>query len=509
MDSSLNYKMPEPFTEDIREIAIDCCGDTGEFGKTFTPHLVSRPFDPPDLEMLKILDDESIKRAVVAAPRATGKTTKVSLIFPIRKICYQEAKFIILVSATNKLAQVIVSKIARELTENPRIIKIFGDLKGSKWAEGEGHIRTSTGITLLARGSGQQIRGLLEDGRPDLILLDDLEDPEPFRLGDATEYIRKTWEWLRTDLENVVDLSNECARFLCCGTVLGENSVLVKLLEDPSWRPLRQELCDDNYVSNYPSYLNDKQVQALAKRYEHDLDFFYREFRNLPIAGETASFRKEFFKYWTDDIVKENEPMQKAVIVDPAKTTNMQSAESAIVGVGFNAVKNNIFQLDTENKRVSPDELYYLAWSMAMRLKCRQIAVEVTSLEDYIVYPFNNFLKTKGFPEIISLKAAGKKQDRIKELSGPYRMGNIWHHPNPLIHGPLESQLIAFPRSRLWDVMDAMAYCLKLFKIHDLYFSVPNYDSNDFDQMIAELDKSDGYEPISRFTNFRESVFMM
>ena len=503
------FEQTRPLTHDeligeIEDVMVECALDTGAFAKTFMANRFRRPFDPPYNEIFKILDDDTIDRAAIAAPRGTGKTSLDAIAFPARKICYQDCKFVVIVSATHGLASKIVKQLGRELIENPNIIKIFGPLKGTRWAEGEGDLVTSTGINILARGAGQQVRGLLEESRPDLIILDDLEDSEPFRIGDATDYVRKTWEWLRTDLLNIIDQSETRTRIVYLGTILGENAILQRLLENPRWTSVRLELCDDNYKSNYPNYMTDEQIaeKVADHREEGDLDFFYREFRNIPIAGETAVFRTEHFKYWDEEVTKKDGATakfidtipytEKAVIVDPAKTVNVASAETGILGVGFSASKKAILQLDCIHAKLEPDKIYEEAWLMAQRLGTYKIAVETTSLELFIEYPFNAFLRTKGFPPVETLKAQGHKQDRIKELASFYRLGYIYHHPDKKIHGPLESQLISFPRSKLWDVMDAWAYLLKLFNLSQRMFIMDEQeDTKAFEEEITMLDKMD------------------
>ena len=199
----------QKWLDEMEDTLVDCVGDTAQFAKVFMPHRFEREFDPPYEEIFRLLDDDRKKRVVIAAPRGTGKTSIDAIAFPARKICYQESKYIVVVSCTHKLAAQIVRQLGRELTDNPNIIQAFGPLKGSRWSEGEGELRTSTGVTILARGADQQVRGLLEESRPDLIIIDDLEDSEPFRIGSAEEYVKKISEWFRTDLLNIIDRASK------------------------------------------------------------------------------------------------------------------------------------------------------------------------------------------------------------------------------------------------------------------------------------------------------------
>jgi hypothetical protein len=80
-------------------------------------------------------------------------------------------------------------------------------------------------------------------------------------------------------------------------------------------------------------------------------------------------------------------------------------------------------------------------------------------------------------------------------------MGFIYHHPDEKIHAPLENQLLAFPRSKLWDVMDAWAYLLKLFHLSNRMFVMDEKeDSKAFEEEIAMLDKMDkGLEDFDQY----------
>ena len=462
------------------------------FSKLMFSERFYRPFNPQYQQFFQVLDDDTNQFSAIAAPRGVGKTTGGSIAFPARKISFQDVMFVLMISCTANVANQNVRNLGRELSGNEQIRSLIGDLKGPIWAEGTGHLETSTGIHIFGRGAGQQVRGLLEGGtRPDLVLVDDLEDPEPFRLGDPTAYLRNIKEWFWADLMNSIDRRR--TRVVVVGTVLHEASLLSDLLEDKRWASVRLELCDDNYRSNFPEYMSDQEVADLAESFASrgQLDLFYREYRNQAIAAKDAVFTQDLFKRWAlGDI--ENTYMDRVVIVDPAKTVKVHSDHSAIQAWGFDNVKNRIYQLDLVDDKLHQEKIYEESWRMAMRLKTTIIGVEVTSLNEFITYPFNNFLRSKGFPPVIELKAKGKKEGRIAQLAPLYRMGAVYHHPDKRIHGPLESQLLVFPRGKRDDVIDNAAYTLEMFNLGARFFSLPeNEDQMALEQELAELDRLD------------------
>ncbi len=476
----------------LEQVLAASMHSTEIFSKLMFPERFYRKFGSIHKEFFRLLDDDTNQFTALAAPRGWGKTSLDTISFPARRICFEQVRFVVVVSCTRDLAAQNVKNLARELTGNENIQELIGDLKGETWAEGSGRIETSTGIVVLARGAGQQIRGLLERGfRPDLIIVDDLEDAEAYRLGDAEAYMRNLKEWFYADLIGAIDRKR--TRVVVVGTILHADSLLANLLEDPDWVSLRMELCDDNYISNFPDFMTSEEVATLAEGFARrgQLDVFYREYRNLPIAREDAVFTQDLFKHWTNETLGERF-LDKVVIVDPAKTVKIHSDYTAIESWGFDSIKNGIFQLDLENARLHPEQIYAHSAEMADRVGTRVIGIETTSLNEFITYPFNNFLLSKGFPPAVELKAKAKKNERIAQLAPLYRMGSIWHHPDKRIHGPLEAQLMAFPRGKHVDCADCAAYLLEMFHIGSRFFSLP--ENEDTEAMAKELAAMDAME---------------
>ncbi len=490
--------------ERLRPALAACSRSTKAFCRLFMAERFYRPFNSLHDELFKLLDDESKQRVAVAAPRGFGKTSIDTIAFVARKVAFRQCRFVLVVSATNAVASDHVKNLARELTGNALIREVFGDLKGPTWAESSGDIVTSSGIRVLSRGVGQQIRGLLwGNSRPDLVLVDDGEDSEPFRLGDPGPYLKNTKEWFAADLMNSIDV--KLTRVLFVGTVLHANSLLANHLESPDWSSVRIELCDDNYRSNFPDFMTDDQVYALAERYRREgmLDSFFREYRNLPIAREDAIFTQNLFKYWDPKEYTSTHRLVKCVIVDPAKTIKLHSDFSAIECWGFDPKANRFLLLDLLNQKLYPEQLYEAAWEMAVRNGAYKIGVEQTSLHEFITNPFNNYLSAKGFPPVIPLDAKGKKQDRIALLAPLYRMGAVYHHPEARVHGPLEAQLLAFPAGKKDDAADCAAYMPEMFGIGSQFFSMPEHeDEAAMAKELAELEAmEDGYDETLNWRN--------
>jgi hypothetical protein len=285
-------------TPELKRIMAACSLSTKVCGKVLFPERFYNPFSTLHDEIFKLLDDDSKQRVAIAAPRGFGKTTINTITHPAKRILFQEKKFIVPVSATATNAVAQGENLKRELLTNPQIVKLFGPMKSDTFSK-DCWI-TTTGTMVLPRGAGQQVRGMLfGNNRPDLIIVDDLEDAESVMNPDSRQKLK---DWFFADLCNCVDRSSKNWRIIVIGTVLHEDSLLVNLLEDPDWASVRLEICDDDLKSKWPDFMTDEEVRKLYESFKRrgQLDVFYREYRNIPISTETATFKQEMFKYYDE-----------------------------------------------------------------------------------------------------------------------------------------------------------------------------------------------------------------
>jgi hypothetical protein len=437
--------------------------------KTLFPERFTLPFSSLHRQIFNILDDDTIQKAAIAAPRGFGKTSLVNIAYPAQQLLFRRHKFIVQISNKATQAMLQSENLKQELLYNNSIKDLFGPMKSDTFSK-EMWV-TQTGTMVLPRGAGQQVRGLLYGrNRPGLIILDDIEDSEAVQ---NPEQRAKMKEWFFADVMNSISRARSDWRIVVVGTLLHEDSLLANLLEDPNWITLQLSICNDKYESNWPDFISNEGVRKLADSYATQglLDAFYREYRNIPVARENASFDQAMMKRYTEE--KWNKEKQKdlesVVIVDPAKTVKMQSDFSAIVGLTFDSEKGRVYVRDVVAERLYPEEVYEHAFAMADRLGARAIGLEVTSLNEFITYPFNTAMRKRGkFYELVELKARGKKEDRIKALVPFYRMGIFWHNEN--VAPQIEAQLIAFPRAKRDDISDAIAYCVEMFSLGNRVF---------------------------------------
>jgi hypothetical protein len=448
----------------------------------------------------KIFDliDGPAQKVAIAAPRGWGKTSIVALALMARWILFRHTGFICYINKSHDAASLQTENLRRELVTNRYIKAFFGsfkhrDVDNKEFDEVFSKKAWVAFDTLVwPRGAGQQVRGVLfKNDRPGLIVIDDLEDPEQIVNDD---YRKKQYEWLYADVVKSVPRIGELAKnwkIVYIDTLKHEDSVLQKLLDSPEWESVRLEACDDDFNSSAPEFMSNEDVMREWDQHvaAGQTDVFFRELRNLPISTKDSAFRVEYFHYYnipfgnakkegdieTLDIdVQKNQNIETVVILDPAKTVKIHSAESAIVGIGIDLASAKVYIRDVISEKMYPDEIYDALFGMALMLDAKVLGVEETSLNEFIKQPIKNEMFKRGtFYELIWLKARGgmKKEHRVKELVPYYRGGYIYHNASCAGIKKLEQQLLMFPRSALWDLMDAEAYLIEMLELGERYFS--------------------------------------
>lgn len=537
----VNSYHPNLTKEDIDELIAPCIYSTPVTAVTLFQHHITRPFCAVHDQIFILVDDDTKRLVAIAAPRGFGKTTTIGLAFISRKALFRFTPYIVYISATHKEAAKKVKKLAFELQYNQLLRELFGDLKGIKWAEEAGEIELvdengKPFCFIQARGAGSQVRGLTwNEHRPGLFIVDDLEDKEESR----NEKIRQDLtEWFFGDLMGAMDNADLSeSRLIVIGTIVHQDSVLANLIEEKNsiiakdldldeeaqkileakekFHCIRLEACNDNYESIWPEFISTAAIRAKAAAYRARglLNIFFMEFRNMVIATEASPFQEGMFRHYDEFSTELKSELQKGncdtvIIVDPAKTVNPKSANTAIIAVGFNSSVNKIFFRDCVNDKLDPDETFKEACDMADRFQTHIIGFEVTGLNNYATYPFQQYINTRNkYYELIEIKANKAKEERIKALKPFYKMGVIWHNVQIHIRGALESQLLSFPYSKLWDVMDAFAHMIKMFDLGERHFSFIPEDLENYKTVqdeYAELEKEDKDEAEEdKLTNWR------
>jgi len=498
----------EQLTE-IQQLLLDCQTDLLKAAKILYPEVFYAPFDPIHYQMRDHLQHPS-RLTALAAPRGIGKTSLTNLVYPTVEALLGGARYIVPISATEALAVQQSENLKYQLTHNETIVKLFPNLKTREWSKEMWVIQTPEhDCCIFPRGGGQQIRGQNWRGfRPDRIIFDDLEKAKEMK----NPAIRKErWEWVNADVLKAVDRRRRDWSIKYIGTVLHHDSILMKLVESTKWNSLVLEICNDKFESNAPHLYSDEDLKREYEQHKEDgiLDVFYRELRNMPTPPrEDAAFNSDHFLHYDPGTINfYKKGLEHLLILDPAKTDNPKSADSALVLVTLDLPAHKIYIRDIQRGKWHVDEILNRMGAMITGYGVDLVAIEVTGLNQWVMHPIKNYLRSEGiFAEIMELHAKGGVNEkgkiaRIKTLIPYYRQGLIWH--NPLVCTVLEGQLMTFPNSKLWDVMDAVGYIPFILEEGARYMEWHNDVPTGNEEAALEAEYAELYEDANDYINPR------
>lgn len=492
-------KLPAGIDSEFKDILSESCASTEMFCRTFMPERFYKPFSRAHKEMFNLIDDDSKQLVAIAAPRDFGKTTIFNMAHPAKKIVFQEKNYIIPISATGSSAVEFSENLKLELMSNKWLTEVFGSIKSRDVARDDraGSFSTlewvtDTGVKVLPRGAGQQVRGRQWRGdRPDLYIADDMETDEGVMSEEQRDKLRRWW---MSAVMGSVEHSSKKWKIVVIGTILHEDSLLKRLLNKdmyPDWHTMRIELCDDNYHSNWPEHMTDEEIRKKAEAFRAagELDIFYREYRNLVVASENRGFRPEYFKPYSESEreLNNNPGIITVILSDPARTMKEGSCMTAVVAVSVDIHTQKVYVRDIVSDHMSPDDLYRQMFEMASRYNALILAPETTGLEEYILWPLKNEMARRNVHYIIVPVKPREAKTGPRRSAGMiplYRQGLVYH--NRSVCGALERYLMTWPRPERWDEIDALSGILYVMEEGQEYF-VP-LDTKALDVVEAEYE---------------------
>lgn len=407
-------------------------------------------------------------KVIVVMPRGFSKTTLFKFI-QLYKILFGLTQFLVYVSETGPHAAAQVEDIKRELSENENILAIWGNLvpersDREKWTEGE--IETKTGVFVVCRGRGGQVRGLNRNSmRPSDILFDDLEDLESV----GTDHQRaKCLTWFRSDVERAKRLVGQPTQFFGIGTILHYEALIPQLMKDDSWIVVVFGAIDLDGDALWPHAmsLDDIEKEKLAYTATSSLASFYREVMSTLISEETQSFKPSYIRHQSVD---RKDFIAVALAMDPAISKKKGASKCAYGVVGMTTAGRLVVLEAWGERGMSPRRQVDEYFNMALKWSTTHHGIEGIQYQESLIHLVQEEMFRKGrihgpgayLGEITSIKhgAEQNKEGRIKGILQPrYASGYVTHDR---VFKDYELALLDFPNSQL-DIPDAVAMAISL-----------------------------------------------
>jgi hypothetical protein len=353
-------------------------------------------------------------------PRGFAKTTLAGVGIPIFNIVYQENPFTCYISEAGPHAKMQLGTVRHQISDNRRLRAVFGDLRpkmsdDEKWSEDM--FETKTGMAMVARGSGGQIRGLNHKGnRPKHIICDDLEDQESVATEGQREKMRN---WFYADVLNALPEADPTSTITVLGTLLHNEALLRTLMNDPEWTTVRMEAMDVDAEPVWPLVMDERKLERRKESLAAAglLHIYYMEFFNKVIAVETQLIRRE---HWIYEPPVMADFVRKSLYMDPAISEKRTADSTVIVAAGITS-KGVIWLLDVWGKRTSDEmekiDAYFAMsrrWGISTFGECH--GVESNAYQAALAHRIKEeMFRQKHYFELVPVVNKSKKISRIKE----------------------------------------------------------------------------------------------
>jgi len=378
-----------------------------------------------------------------------------------------------------------------ELRDNQKLSDSFKDkIEVVKDAEGDSEFRHPDGFTtkVLCKGADQigSIRGVKFGAyRPDLFLIDDVEDDELVRNPQR-----------RTELQALYDEAlvpagerGKC-QFIIIGTVLHDDSQLAKMvLHENAYTQYHKIFLEGHLDPDGPNeasiWPEKWTIDWLHWMRQHQPTVYAKEIQNNPVAGLLGVFQRENFRYWKLQGDHEGDQQYvlygprgevvtlgyllncKAAIACDLAWSDKRQADFCVIMPGLLTPQADLLVWPYfAEKGVRPDRLEEILFTLDLKLKALTrgavpIGFEKAMLEKVVGWMLKQAMRKRNHPLLLKdLKWDTDQTSRIElRLSDRYTNKMIYHQTGM---GELEHQLLRFPSGSHQDLPDALQGLVQL-----------------------------------------------
>lgn len=402
------------------------------------------------------------RNVALAAPRGHGKSTALNHAYGLCAALFKQHPFQIKVSKTYDLACEKIEQAKQELLDNEKIKHVFQLKSIIRDRENDFIAEMSDGyrFRMRALGMGQATRGLSWGTmRPTLILGDDMEDDEEVLSKERRE---KGMRWI---LNTLMPMGGEKTDYRFFGTILHNDSCLVKLLNMPSFKSGIWEACDGEISPKsilWPEKFTPEVLDAKKQEYVSvgNLAGFNMEYRNIARDTTSGYFRPEdFLPIGEAEAAQMADKLTYYVGVDFAISESERSDYTVMVVAGISDTGMlyivDVVRLRTSDGNQIIDEMFSIErayhpaeWFLeegAIR-KGLGAALELRQREEGVYLSMRMFVPTKE-----KTVRARNIQARIRARAVKFRTEAGWFDE-------YRDELEQFPRGKHDDQVDATAY---------------------------------------------------
>jgi len=432
--------------------------------------------------LLSFVDEaRTFPQLALGLPRGFGKSTLMK-IFLVYCILFTDRKFLLVIGATAKLAENILSDVV-DMLDEPNIKSTFGDWKLGIEKDTQSLKKfgfRGRNITLAAVGAETSLRGLnIKNQRPDVMLFDDIQSRE---CADSEVQSSSLENWLIGTAMKAKSPTG-CMFLFVANMYPTKHSLLRKLKNNHTWI----KFIAGGILADGTSLWEELQpIKQLTAEFENDLamghpEIFYSEVLNdeNTNANNLIDLSKlPEVPHQEGDIAAGN-----FIVIDPA--TDKINADAVSVGY-FEIHDATPILMELEEGRFSPGDTIKKALHYALTHNCRLIAVEANAYQYSLLYWFDFICQQMGIQGIEAVpiySGVSSKNARILNMFKAYAAGEIYVHADAKLDVHLQiTQFNPMKRDNTDGLLDLLTYAPRVVQEYGEFVIAGNIiESQEFD----------------------------
>lgn len=395
-------------------------------------------------------------RIHIELPRGHLKSHIITKGWSIQQILRNPNIRILIVNATEENAVRFTRSVERYMGKGSLLEKIYGRFESGIWNQNEFIIGQRTEIldapTLMAAG----LQKTLTSQHYDVIIADDLVEPDNSRTKEQREKVHDFYL-------SLFDLLEPNGKLVVIGTRYHQDDLYARILEEnathQNWSVFVRSCYNPDGSILFPERFTQAQLDDIkTKSFYH----FSTQYLNNPIDPENADFKSDQVKYY--DPTTPN-PSSLYLTIDPAISLSRDADYSAFVVAGMFADRR-IRVVDCSHRRLVPSELVDAIFDLVKKWRLHRVGIETFAFQKTLKYDIQRQQRERGV--FFSIDELGKrhsgrgeqilsKEARIRRLQPYFEQGLVEIRMDM---SDLRDELLAFPRGKHDDLIDALSYQL-------------------------------------------------
>ncbi len=397
-----------------------------------------------------------------AAPRSHAKSTAINHAYGLAAALFRAHPFQLKVSKTYDLACEKIEQAKQEILTNEKIRTIFevDDILRDRENDFIVVLKDGYKFRMMALGMNQATRGRAWGTiRPTLILGDDMEDDEEVLNVERRE---RGMKWV---LNTLLPMGGDATKIRIFGTILHNDSVLMRLCSMPSWKSAIWEACDEQISAEsllWPQKFTQDRLRLIKQTYVDagNVAGFNMEYRNIAIDTSSGFFRPEDFRPMGEE--DEKKKFTYYVGVDFAISTKERRDFTVMVVAGIDP-EGILYVVDVIRGRWDGNQIIDEMLALERAYRPEEWYIEAGAIQKALGPAMEIRMREeeegKGlYMNLAPMVPTKDKQSRARSIQARIRAKAVKFHKAASWFADFEQELIQFPRGSHDDQVDALAW---------------------------------------------------